>query len=90
MKKTLRIARLTFKEAMSRRLIPAGIAVSLLYIVLFAVAYNFAQDRGAQAITGQRSRVLVGLSCVAEKVIASPLPAARVHSAITGAAGLTG
>jgi Cu-processing system permease protein len=60
-KKTLRIARLTFKEAMSRRLVPGGFVVSLLYIVLFAVAYNFAQDRGAQAITGQRSRVLVGV-----------------------------
>jgi ABC-type transport system involved in multi-copper enzyme maturation permease subunit len=60
-KKSLRIARLTFKEAMSRRLIPAGVVVSLLYIVLFAIAYNFAQDRGAQAITGQRSRVLVGV-----------------------------
>jgi Cu-processing system permease protein len=61
MSKILRIARLTLKEAMSRRLIPAGIAVSVLYVVLFAVAYNFAQDKGAQVITGQRSRVLVGL-----------------------------
>jgi ABC-type transport system involved in multi-copper enzyme maturation permease subunit len=60
-KKILRIARLTFKEAMSRRLVPAGIVVSLLYIVLFAVAYNFAQERGTQAITGQRSRLLVGV-----------------------------
>jgi len=60
-RKTLRIARLTLKEAMSRRLIPVGILVSLIYLVLFAVAYNFAQDRGAQAITGQRSRVLVGI-----------------------------
>jgi ABC-type transport system involved in multi-copper enzyme maturation permease subunit len=59
--KTLRIARLTLKEAMSRRLVPAGILVSLIYLVLFALAYNFAQDRGAQAITGQRSRVLVGI-----------------------------
>src|SRR5229473_8119382 len=46
---------------MSRRLIPAAVVVSLLYIVLFAVAYNFAQERGAQAVTGQRSRVLVGV-----------------------------
>jgi ABC-type transport system involved in multi-copper enzyme maturation permease subunit len=61
MKKILRIARLTFKEAMSRRLVPAAIVVSLLYIVLFAVAYNFAQERGTQAITGQRSRLLVGV-----------------------------
>jgi ABC-type transport system involved in multi-copper enzyme maturation permease subunit len=60
-KKILRIARLTFKESMSRRLVPAGVVVSLLYIVLFALAYNFAQERGAQAITGQRSRVLVGI-----------------------------
>jgi ABC-type transport system involved in multi-copper enzyme maturation permease subunit len=59
--KTLRIARLTLKEAMSRRLIPAGLGISLVYIVLFALAYNFAQDRGTAAITGQRSRVLVGL-----------------------------
>ena len=61
MSKTLRITRLTLKEAMSRRLIPAGIVVSLLYLGLFALAYNFAQDKGAQAITGQRSRVLVGI-----------------------------
>src|SRR5438270_11466162 len=61
MTKTLRIGRLTFKEAMSRRLIPAGIVASILFVVLFAVAYNFAQERGAQAITGQRSRVLVSV-----------------------------
>jgi Cu-processing system permease protein len=61
MNKTLRIARLTLKEAMSRRLIPAGVAVSVVYLVLFAVAYNFAQDRGAQAVSGERSRVLVGI-----------------------------
>lgn len=61
MKKTLRITRLTLKEAMSRRLIPAGVVVSLLYVVLFALAYNFAQDKGAQLTTGQRSRVLVGV-----------------------------
>ncbi len=61
MSKTLRIARLTFKEAMSRRLIPAGILASILLVVLFAVAYNFAQERGTQAITGQRSRVLVSV-----------------------------
>jgi len=60
-KKILRIARLTLKESMSRRLIPAGVAVSLVYIVVYAIAYNFAQERGAQAITGQRSRVLVGV-----------------------------
>ncbi|TMF02583.1 MAG: hypothetical protein E6I52_09255 [Chloroflexi bacterium] len=62
MSKTLRITRLTLKEAMSRRLIPAGIMVSFLYIVLFAVAYNFAQDRGVQVITGQRSRALVSIA----------------------------
>ena len=61
MKKTLRITRLTLKEAMSRRLIPAGVVVSLLYLALFALAYNFAQDRAAQLVTGQRSRVLVGV-----------------------------
>ena len=61
MSKTLRVARLTLKEAMSRRLIPAGIVVSLVYLILFAVAYNFAADKGAQVITGQRSRVLVGI-----------------------------
>jgi Cu-processing system permease protein len=59
--KLLRVTRLTFKEAMSRRLIPAGMLVSVLYVVLFAVAYNFAQERGTQAITGQRSRALVSV-----------------------------
>src|ERR687885_297731 len=48
-------------RTMSRRLIPAGVVVSLLYVALFALAYNFAQDRGAQMVTGQRSRVLVGV-----------------------------
>ena len=61
MNKTLRITRLTLKEAMSRRLIPAGVFVSLLYVALFALAYNFAQDRGAQLVSGQRSRLLVGV-----------------------------
>jgi Cu-processing system permease protein len=59
--KTLRITRLTLKEAMSRRLIPAGVVVSLLYVALFALAYNFAEDRGTQLVSGQRSRVLVGV-----------------------------
>jgi ABC-type transport system involved in multi-copper enzyme maturation permease subunit len=59
--KTLRIARLTFKEAMSRRLIPAAVIVSLLYLILFALAYSFAQDKGTQVVTGQRSRLLVSV-----------------------------
>jgi ABC-type transport system involved in multi-copper enzyme maturation permease subunit len=59
--KTLRITRLTLKEAMSRRLIPAGIIVSLVYLGLFALAYNIAQDKGTQVVTGQRSRMLVGI-----------------------------
>src|SRR5947209_119152 len=46
---------------MSRRLIPAGVAVSIVYLVLFAVAYNFAQEKGVQVATGQRSRLLVGI-----------------------------
>ena len=61
MSKTLRIARLTFKEAMSRRLIPAAVIVSLLYLILFALAYSFAQDKGTQVVTGQRSRLLVSV-----------------------------
>ena len=61
MNKTLRVTRLTLREAMRRRLILAGVVVSLLYVALFALAYNLAQDRGAQLVTGQRSRVLVGL-----------------------------
>jgi len=36
------IARLTLKESMSRCFVPAAIVVSLLYIVLFAIAHNFA------------------------------------------------
>ncbi|MBV9168824.1 MAG: ABC transporter permease [Chloroflexi bacterium] len=62
MKKTLRVARLTLKEALSRRLIPAAIVVSVVYLILFAVAYNFAQERGTEAITGARSRALVGVA----------------------------
>ena len=61
MNKTLRVTRLTLREAMRRRLILAGVVVSLLYVALFALAYNLAQERGAQLVTGQRSRVLVGL-----------------------------
>jgi ABC-type transport system involved in multi-copper enzyme maturation permease subunit len=61
-RKTLRIAQLTFKEAVSRRTVLAGIALSLVYVALFAVAYQFAEDRGTQAITGQRSRALVGVA----------------------------
>lgn len=61
MKKTLRIARLSIKETLSRRLIPAAIVVSIVYLILFAVAFNFAQERGTQAVTGARSRALVGI-----------------------------
>jgi ABC-type transport system involved in multi-copper enzyme maturation permease subunit len=61
MSKILRIARLTLKEAMSRRLIPAGIAISLVYIVVFAIAFAFAQNRTDQVVTGQRGRALIGV-----------------------------
>jgi ABC-2 type transport system permease protein len=59
--KILRIARLTLKEAMRRRLIPAGILISLVYIVVFGVAFAFAQNRTDQVVTGQRGRALIGI-----------------------------
>jgi Cu-processing system permease protein len=63
MSKTLRIMRLTLKEAMSRRMIPAGVAISLVYIVVFGLAFMFAQDKttAASAVTGTRGRVLLGV-----------------------------
>ncbi|MBV8719014.1 MAG: ABC transporter permease [Chloroflexi bacterium] len=63
MSKTLRIMRLTLKEAMSRRMIPAGVALSLVYLVVFGLAFTFAQDKttAAQAVTGTRGRVLLGV-----------------------------
>jgi ABC-2 type transport system permease protein len=61
--KTLRIMRLTLKEAMSRRMIPAGVAISLVYLVVFGLAFTFAQDKttAVQAVTGARGRVLLSV-----------------------------
>jgi Cu-processing system permease protein len=61
-KKTLRIARFTLQEAISRRMILAGVLISVVYLVLFALAYNMAADVGEERITGARSRVLVGIA----------------------------
>src|SRR5688500_543622 len=61
------IARFTLHEAVSRRLILAGVAISLGYIGLFALGFQFAYDRSnasGEPVTAQ-SRAGMGVAFAA-------------------------
>src|SRR5439155_20887511 len=53
----LQIARFTLQEAVSRRLILAGVLISLGYIVLFALGFHFAYDKSIETTTSVESRL---------------------------------
>jgi Cu-processing system permease protein len=58
----LQIARFTLQEAVSRRLILAGVLISLGYIGLFALGFHFAYDKALENTTNPESRLSLGLA----------------------------
>jgi ABC-type transport system involved in multi-copper enzyme maturation permease subunit len=58
----LAIARFTLQEAVSRRLILAGVLISLVFIGLFFVGFHFAYDRALDASTSAEARLSLGLA----------------------------
>jgi ABC-type transport system involved in multi-copper enzyme maturation permease subunit len=57
----LQIARFTLNEAISRRLILAGILISLGFIGLFALGFHFAYDRSLDNVTAE-TRLSLGVA----------------------------
>lgn len=58
----LKIARFTLQEAVSRRLILAGVLISLGYVALFAVGFNFAHDKALETAPNAQSRLALGVA----------------------------
>ncbi|HEX8966401.1 MAG TPA: ABC transporter permease subunit [Chloroflexota bacterium] len=58
----LLIARFTLQEAISRRLILAGVLISLGYIGLFALGFHFAYDRSIETSTTLEARLSLGVA----------------------------
>jgi ABC-type transport system involved in multi-copper enzyme maturation permease subunit len=56
------IARFTLQEAISRRLILAGVLISLGYIALFTLGFHFAYDRSIENSTTTEARLSLGLA----------------------------
>src|ERR1700704_2575476 len=58
----LQIARFTLQEAVSRRLILAGVLISLGYIGLFALGFHFAYDKAFENTSSPESRLSLGIA----------------------------
>src|SRR5919198_2795870 len=58
----LQIARFTLQEAVSRRLILAGVLISLGYIGLFALGFHFAYDKSLENTPSAESRLSLGVA----------------------------
>ncbi len=58
----LQIARFTLQEAISRRLILAGVVISLGYIGLFALGFHFAYDKSLENTTTTEQRLSLGIA----------------------------
>src|SRR5215213_4015246 len=59
----LQIARFTLVEAVSRRLILAGVLISLGYIGLFALGFHFAYDKAFESVrTTTEGRLSMGIA----------------------------
>jgi len=56
------IARFTLQEAVSRRLILAGVAISVLFIGLFALGFNFAHARSIATSSTAEERVSLSVA----------------------------
>jgi Cu-processing system permease protein len=57
----LTIARFTLHEAVSRRLILAGLILSVAFVALFAVGFSFLYDAGRRAVAVPGGRGMVGV-----------------------------
>src|ERR1700681_4176101 len=58
----LQIARFTLQEAVSRRLILAGVLISLGYIGLFTLGVHFAYDKALENTATPESRLSLGVA----------------------------
>ncbi len=57
--KVLEVARFTIHEAISRRLVLAGIVLSLLFVALFALGFWFAYGKALETAANARTRLVV-------------------------------
>jgi Cu-processing system permease protein len=58
----LQIARFTLQEAISRRLILAGVLISLGYLGLFSLGFHFAYDKALENSTSAEARLSLGVA----------------------------
>lgn len=58
----LQIARFTLQEAISRRLILAGVIISLGFIGLYAIGFHFAYDKSLEKTTSAEARLALGVA----------------------------
>src|SRR5712691_5062987 len=59
------IARFTLNEAISRRLILAGVLISVAYIALFALGFHFAYDKSLESAQSAQARLALGVAFAA-------------------------
>jgi ABC-type transport system involved in multi-copper enzyme maturation permease subunit len=57
----LQIARFTLQEAISRRLILAGVLISLAFIALYALGFHFAYDKSLENSSTPEERLTLGV-----------------------------
>jgi ABC-type transport system involved in multi-copper enzyme maturation permease subunit len=58
----LEIARFTLQEAVSRRLILAGVVISLGFIALFGLGFHLAYDRAVESANSAEARLALGVA----------------------------
>src|ERR1051325_12157844 len=58
----LQIARFTLQEAVSRRLILAGVVISLGYLGLFSLGFHFAYDKALENTSDPQARLSLGVA----------------------------
>jgi ABC-type transport system involved in multi-copper enzyme maturation permease subunit len=58
----IQIVRFTLQEAISRRLILAGVVISLGFIGLFALGFHFAYDKSLETTTSTETRLSLGVA----------------------------
>jgi Cu-processing system permease protein len=58
----LQIARFTLQEAISRRLILAGVVISLGYLGLFTLGFHFAYDKALESSASPEARLSLGVA----------------------------
>jgi ABC-type transport system involved in multi-copper enzyme maturation permease subunit len=58
----LQIARFTLQEAISRRLVLAGVVISLGFIGLFTLGFHFAYDKSLENVSSPEARLSLGVA----------------------------